>query len=95
MGALILSVFGKAKKKKEIFIVIPKKAPKQISNNCFRVTCCLRESANGRKMKAAKKKRMKASVKGGIFVRATLNIGEAAPQIILVIIRANTGFICM
>lgn len=40
----------------------------------------------------AKKNRMNARVNGGIFTNANLKIGEAAPQIILAIIKATTGF---
>lgn len=47
----------------------------------------------GNKIKPAKKNRIKARVNGGIFCKANLNIGAAAPQIRLVIIRARTGFI--
>ena len=46
----------------------------------------------GSNIQPAKKKRIKPKVKGGILVRASLNIGAAAPQIIFVIIRAITGF---
>lgn len=37
-------------------------------------------------------KRKKARVKGGIFCRDHLKIGEAAPQIMLAIIRATIAF---
>ena len=49
----------------------------------------------GRKIREAKKKRMKARVKGGIFVRAYLKIGDAAPQIVFAIMRAIIGFISL
>jgi hypothetical protein len=49
--------------------------------------------AKGTKINPAKKKRIKANVNGGISVRANLKIGEAIPQIMLVMIRARIGFI--
>ena len=93
IGAFMLFVFGRARKKKEILIVMLKKAPKHISNSCFRVIFNFFKEIKGRKSKAAKKKRMNANVKGGILVSASLKIGEAAPHMILVIMSAKTGFI--
>lgn len=46
---------------------------------------------NGNNIKAAMKKRKKASVNGGIFCSASLYMGGDAPQIILVIIIAKTA----
>jgi hypothetical protein len=94
MGALILSVFGSAKKKKEMFMVIEKNAPRQISNNCFFVREYFLNKIKGRNNSAAKKKRMKARVNGGIFSNANLKIGAAPPQIMFVMIKATTGFMC-
>ena len=55
-----------------------------------RLTFFQETNAPGNKISAATKKRQNAKVNGGILVRASLNIGAAAPQIILVMINAKT-----
>ena len=92
-GTLILSVFANPKKKKEIFMVIPKKPTSNISSHCLPLSFCHLFKAIGKNINPAKKKRIKAKVKGGILVRANLKIGEAIPQTTLAIINARTGFI--
>lgn len=92
-GALILVVFSSPRKKKDIFTVMPKKDATSISIQSFRVSCFMCTSfTKGRNKSAAKKKRMNARVKGGIFVSEYLNIGAAAPQIILAMISEIMGF---
>lgn len=88
----MLSVFGRARKKKEMLTVIEKKPPKHISNNCRQVRVYFLKRIKGRKSSPAKKNRIKARVKGGMLVRASLKMGAAAPQMIFVIMRATTGF---
>ena len=92
-GTLILSVFANPKKKKEIFIVIPKKPTSNISSHCLALNFCHLFKAIGRNISPAKKKRMKAKVKGGILVRENLKIGLAIPQMMLAMMRAKIGFI--
>jgi hypothetical protein len=74
-----------------ILIKIPKKATKKISNHRLEEIFSQFLIANGKKINPAKKKRLKAKVNGGIFSKANLNTGEAAPQIMLVMIKARTG----
>ena len=93
IGALILSVLTIPKKKKVIFIVIPKNPTSSILKNCFKDSLCQFFIAIGKNIRPAKKKRIKAKVKGGMLVRANLKIGDAIPQMMLAIIRARTGFI--
>ena len=92
-GTLILSVFAKPKKKKEIFIVIPKKPTNNISSHCLAVSFCHLFKAKGKNINPAKKKRINAKVKGGILVKANLKIGLAIPQMMLAMIKARMGFI--
>src|SRR3990172_8610554 len=47
----------------------------------------------GKRIRDAAKKRIKASVNGWILVSAYLKMGEAAPQIILAVIRASMAFL--
>jgi hypothetical protein len=74
-----------------MFIVTPKKVPATISKKSLYVNLLLYRKTNGIRNSAAKKKRIKARVKGGTFVKATLKIGDPAPQIILAITSATTG----
>src|SRR3989339_116949 len=92
IGTLILSVFTNPKKKKEIFMVIPKKPTSNISSHCLPLNFCHLFKAIGKNISPAKKKRIKAKVKGGILVRANLKIGEATPQTIFAIINVRIGF---
>ncbi len=88
IGAFIDGAYFKPKKKKVILIVIPKKLSKNKSDQSAFLT--LKSLAQkGKSMRVAPKKRKKARVKGGIFWRASLKIGEAAPQMMLAKMRAS------
>jgi hypothetical protein len=93
IGALILSVFCIPRKKKLILMLMPKKAPSNNINQSLPDILCQCFIPHGKNKTAAPKKRINAKVNGGMLIRAYLNIGEAAPQITLVIIKAKTGFI--
>ncbi len=93
MGALMLGAFCKPKKKKVILTKMPKNEPRAIFNQSLKeIFLRLTFKIKGINRKDAKKNLIKAKVKGGILVRANLKIGEAAPQIALVIIKAKIGF---
>lgn len=88
IGALIEGASLSPKKKKEIFIVIPKR--ERIINFGQSSFFILREwTARGRRRQEAREKRRKARVNGWILVNDHLKIGEAAPQIILAKINAR------
>lgn len=89
MGALILAVFFNPKKKKVILIKIPKNPTQKISIPFLKLKEEKDLHANGKKINEATKNRIKAKVNGGIFCKAYLKIGEAPPQIILLIIKAK------
>ena len=75
------------KKKKVIFMVMPKRDNKMsLPQSRFSIwRLCM---AKGKRRRVAPKNRKKARVKEGIFSRASLKIGDAAPQMILAMIRA-------
>jgi len=89
-GALIDWVRRSPRKKKMILMVIPERALPSSSH--ISVDECMRRFAFFRKitsmMRAPIANRQKARVNGGILVRLTLNMGDAAPQMVLAIIRA-------
>lgn len=74
-------------------MVTPKKPTKIICQKFFQVILCGLNKTKGIKTNEAKKKRINAKVNGGILVRASLNMGDAAPQMMLAIIKARIGFI--
>lgn len=92
-GALILFVFGSPKKKKDILIVTPKNAPIHMRANCLAVRGFQCFTINNMYKVPAKKKRIKARVKGGMFSSENLKTGDAAPQMIFAITSAQKGFI--
>src|SRR5690606_14601238 len=79
-GALILDAMFNPIKKKETFTVTPQIPPSITCVKCLLFIRCIDFRINGKKSSPAKKKRIKARVKGGISVRAYLKIGEAAPH---------------
>ena len=95
IGTLILSDLGKPRKKKVIFKKVPTKPTKKISKNLFFDKNCHFINAIGERIREAKKNLINARVNGGMFFRANLKIGEAAPQIVLAIIKAKIGFIVL
>ena len=72
---------------------MPKNATRKTSKNLFFDKFCHLEKAAGKNIIEAKKNLINARVNGGIFSRANLKIGEAAPQIMLEMIKATIGFI--
>ena len=93
MGAFMLSDLCNPMKKKVIFRLIAKKAPNINSTHSILVNLKLRFFIKGKSITLAKKNLIKARVKGGIFSREYLKIGEAAPQMILAITKAVTPLI--
>ena len=89
----MLVVFGNPKKKKEIFMVIPKTPTNKTSSSSWKLIFFQNNFINGKNKTAAKENLIKANVKGGMLVSASLKIGEAAPQTRLAIIKASIGFI--
>lgn len=92
-GALILFVLGSPKKKKVMLMVTPKNPPRHMSANCRKVSGDQCFTINKRYIVPAKKKRIKARVKGGMFSSENLKIGDAAPQIMFAMTSAQKGFI--
>lgn len=91
MGALIEGESLSPKKKKEILIVIPNKEKRiTFAKSSFLIQRW--EVAKGKRRSEAPKKRRKARVKGGIFCKASLKIGAAAPQMMLATISARIAF---
>lgn len=88
IGALIDGAYSKPKKKKAILRVMPKNDNK-ISLSQSSLSIRKFRKLKGRRISIATKNLKKARVNGGIFCKAILNIGEAAPQIILAIMRAR------
>jgi len=90
IGAFIDGANSNPRKKKVIFIVMPKiERRNKFSQSFFSIHSDF--TAKGKSKYEAAKKRKKARVKGVIFCSASLKIGEAAPQMMLATINARTA----
>lgn len=93
IGALMDGASLRPKKKKVIFMVMPLNDKRRILSQSFFSIHKL-FTAKGKSIIVAPKKRRNAKVKGGIFSKASLKIGEAAPQIMLAVIKASIALLC-
>jgi len=91
IGALIDDASFRPKKKKVILAVIPASVRRTNFPQSF-LSIAKVEQTKGKRIQEAAKKRKKARVKGGIFCKANLKIGAAAPQIRLATIRDSMAF---
>lgn len=92
IGALMEGARDNPQKKKVILMVIPEI---DINISCFQSVWPINLffGRNGRSSNEAPKNLKNAKVKGGIFCKASLKIGEAAPQMILASIKARIAWL--
>lgn len=91
MGALILSAYSNPRKKNEMFMVTPQ-IDKITSGRKSFVLTFIFDLTKGNKISAARENLKSARVNGGVVSRDHLNMGAAAPQMVLAITSAIIAF---
>lgn len=89
MMAALMEGESRNPRKKKVMLKVTPERPKRRTFGISALSTLRKSLAmKGKRSSAAKPKRQKAKVKGGILVSDHLKIGEAPPQMILAMIRA-------